>query len=85
AVVAADVDSLITHPILEPGRTIFVGGREPLRSLYTDLLKCRHDGPVVTLDETLSQAASALGALAVADRRAALGLAMEPVDEPPEN
>ncbi len=85
AVIAADVDSLTAHPILEPGRTAFVGGREPLRSLYAGLLARRHDGPVVALDETLSQAASALGAIAVAERRAALGLAIEPVEEPPEN
>lgn len=83
AVVAADVDSLTAHPILEPGRTAFVGGREPLRSLYAGLLARRHDGPVVALDEMLSQAASALGAIAVAERRAALGLAIEPIASAP--
>lgn len=83
AVVAADVDSLVAHPILEPGRVLFVGGREPLRSLYAGQLARRHDGPVIALDETLSQAASALGAIAVANHRAALGLAMEPVRHEP--
>jgi len=42
-----------------------VGGREPLRSLYARWLAGLFDGPVTPLDDELSEAASALGALAV--------------------
>ena len=69
AVVADDFEGLAGHPILEPGRPVFVGGREPLRSLYADGLARRHAGPVVALDDRLAEAASALGACAVAARR----------------
>jgi 2-dehydro-3-deoxygalactonokinase len=69
AVVAGDLEGLAGHPILEPGRPVFVGGREPLRSLYADGLSRRHAGPVVALDDRLADAASALGACAVAARR----------------
>jgi 2-dehydro-3-deoxygalactonokinase len=69
AVVASDLEGLAGHAILEPGRPVFVGGREPLRSLYADGLSRRHDGPVVALHDRLAEAASALGACAVAARR----------------
>lgn len=69
AVVAIDVEGLAGHPILEPDRPVFVGGREPLRSLYADGLRRRHSGAVVALDDPLAEAASALGACAVAARR----------------
>jgi 2-dehydro-3-deoxygalactonokinase len=69
ASVEADVLSLTGHPILEPGRTVWVGGRQPLRWLYAAGLARRHHGSVIALDEALNEAASALGACAVADRR----------------
>jgi 2-dehydro-3-deoxygalactonokinase len=72
AAVEADAMSLAGHPILQPGRTVFVGGRDPLRALYTAGLARRHDGPVVPLESPLAEAASALGARAVAARRRSL-------------
>jgi 2-dehydro-3-deoxygalactonokinase len=72
AAVGSDVIALAGHPILEPGRSIWVGGREPLRALYAAGLAHRHAGPVVPLDDPLAEAASALGACAVAARRRAL-------------
>jgi hypothetical protein len=66
------VMSLAGHPILQPGRTLFVGGRDPLRALYSTGLARRHDGPVVPLESPLAEAASALGARAVAARRRSL-------------
>jgi 2-dehydro-3-deoxygalactonokinase len=69
AIVAADVLSLARHPILESGKPVWVGGRQPLRGLYTAGLTRRHHGPVVPLDDPLAESASALGARAVALRR----------------
>ena len=69
AVVADDVENLVRHPILESPRPIWVGGREPLRSLYTRRFALRHSGPVRSLDDDLAEAASAFGALEVAARR----------------
>jgi 2-dehydro-3-deoxygalactonokinase len=72
AAVEADVMSLAGHPILELGRGVFVGGRDPLRALYTTGLARRHVGSVVPLELPLAEAASALGARAVAERRRVL-------------
>ena len=69
AVVADDVNNLARHPILTPGRPVWVGGRQPLRSLYTARLAERHAGPVIPLDDSLAESASALGALRIAGRR----------------
>jgi 2-dehydro-3-deoxygalactonokinase len=69
AAVEADVISVMDSCILEPGCPIWVGGRQPLRSLYAAGLVRRHDGPVVALDDLLAETASALGACAVAERR----------------
>jgi 2-dehydro-3-deoxygalactonokinase len=71
AVVADDVMHLAAHPILAPLPPVWVGGREPLRSLYARLLARRHSAPVVALDAGAAECASALGALAVARRHAA--------------
>ena len=60
AVVADDVARLADHPILAPGRPVWVGGRQPLRALYAAGLARRHAGPVVALDDPLAEAASAL-------------------------
>jgi len=65
AVVADDVGHLTRHPILARSRPVWVGGREPLRKLYARWLTGLLDGPVTPLDDELSEAASALGSLAV--------------------
>jgi len=69
AVVQSDVDSLARHSILAPGRPVWIGGREPLRSLYATRLGRRHLGMVASLDNALADAASALGALETVSRR----------------
>lgn len=65
AVVADDAGHLARHPILARSPPVWVGGREPLRSLYARWLAGLLEGPVTPLDDELSEAASALGALAV--------------------
>ena len=35
AVVADDLDHLAAHPILTARRLVWIGGRDPLRTLYT--------------------------------------------------
>jgi 2-dehydro-3-deoxygalactonokinase len=69
AVVADDVINLARHSILQAGRPVWVGGREPLRSLYAAWLSDRHSGTVTPLDDALAESASALGALEIASRR----------------
>ncbi len=69
AAVAADVMDLAGHPLVESGRAIWVGSRQPLRALYVAGLARRHAGPVVAIDDPLAEAASALGACAVVARR----------------
>ena len=66
AVVADDIRHLTGHPILAPSRPVWVGGREPLRRLYARWLGRSHRGPVNPLDDSLADAASAVGALEVA-------------------
>ena len=65
AVVADDVGHLARHPILVRSPPGWVGGREPLRSFYARWLAGLLEGPVTPLDGELSEAASALGALAI--------------------
>jgi len=72
AVVQSDVDRLARHSVLAPGRPLWIGGREPLRSLYTASLARRHPGEVRALGDELAETASALGALEVLSRRFAL-------------
>lgn len=72
AVVADDVQNLARHPILGTSRPVWVGGREPLRSLYARRLAISQEGPVRPLDDDLAEAASATGALEVAARWTAL-------------
>jgi 2-dehydro-3-deoxygalactonokinase len=71
AVVGEDVAHLARHPILQgpPPLPVWVGGRQPLRTLYATLLGRRHAAPVVALDDETAEKASAMGALAVARRR----------------
>jgi 2-dehydro-3-deoxygalactonokinase len=77
ATIAADVMNLADHPILGAARSVYVGGREPLRTLYSSGLARRHAGPVNALDDPLAEAASALGACAIAERRRMLDGATE--------
>jgi 2-dehydro-3-deoxygalactonokinase len=69
AVVGDDLAHLARHPILSQGMPTWVGGRSPQRALYADALAARHVGPVEALDPELAEAASALGAVAVASAR----------------
>jgi 2-dehydro-3-deoxygalactonokinase len=69
AVIADDVRWLAAHPILSDGRPVWVGGRQPQRALYAELLSRRRAAPVFAVDDALAEDASALGALAVALRR----------------
>jgi 2-dehydro-3-deoxygalactonokinase len=73
AVVADDVAHLVRHPILRAGVPVWVGGREPLRSLYARLLARHYPADVAALGDRLAEGASALGALAVARRHAFIG------------
>jgi 2-dehydro-3-deoxygalactonokinase len=69
AVVTDDVCHLARHPILEGHRPVWVGGRDPLRSIYARSLARFYSGPVTPLDDSLADAASALGALEIAVKR----------------
>jgi 2-dehydro-3-deoxygalactonokinase len=71
AVVADDAAHLARHSILQARPPLWVGGRQPLRTLYTTLLGQRCEAPVLALDAALAEAASALGALAVVQRQGA--------------
>jgi 2-dehydro-3-deoxygalactonokinase len=66
AVVADDVRHLALHPILATANPVWVGGREPLRSLYARWLGRSHHALVTPLEDELAEAASAIGAIEVA-------------------
>lgn len=68
ALVGEDSTHLAAHPILSANCSVWVGGREPLRSLYSRCLGRHHRGGVNALDDELSNSAAALGALEVAAR-----------------
>jgi 2-dehydro-3-deoxygalactonokinase len=77
AVVADDVGRLVQYVERISARTqipvrIWVGGRQPQRGLYTRALAQRVQGTVTMLEDAVAEQASALGALAVAERWAAL-------------
>jgi 2-dehydro-3-deoxygalactonokinase len=76
AVVADDVINLVRHSMLTPGRSVWVGGRQPLRGLYAATLARRHSGRVVAIPDWLAEAASAMGALEIASRRRDLDRAL---------
>ena len=81
AVVAADVDALAGHPILEPGRPVFVGGRDPLRALLRERTGPAPRGARGRRSSLkLAMTASAIGACAVAAQAA-----MTAAVEVPEN
>ncbi|WP_406699993.1 2-dehydro-3-deoxygalactonokinase [Singulisphaera sp. Ch08] len=66
AVIADDVANLVRQPILDAPSRIWVGGRQPQRSLYGHLLRTQHPTAVLELDDDVASRASAIGALAVA-------------------
>jgi 2-dehydro-3-deoxygalactonokinase len=68
AVVGDDAAHLARHPILKTPVPVLVGGRRPLRGLYSAWLAERHGGPVEALGDDEAESVSALGALAVARR-----------------
>jgi 2-dehydro-3-deoxygalactonokinase len=68
AVIADDAALLAVHPILSGGIPLWVGGREPQRSLYASCLMDR-SGDVRTIDDAIAAEASALGALAISKMR----------------
>ncbi len=68
AVVADDAANLLRHPILAGSDPLVIGGRQPQRGLFTRWLKGRYAGPVEVLDDDQADRASALGALAIAER-----------------
>jgi 2-dehydro-3-deoxygalactonokinase len=70
AVVADDVAHLARHSILQGSSAVWVGGRQPLRDLYAQLLARRHAGPVHVLDDRVAESAAAVAAVAVARRHA---------------
>jgi len=73
AVIAEDVAHLSRQALLQsPGR-LWVGGRQPQRSLYSRWLREQLPIPVLEIDDETADRASALGALAVAVRYAELG------------
>ena len=65
AVVADDVEHLARHPILTARRPVWIGGRDPLRTLYARWLSGVARGPVMALDDELAETASAMGALTI--------------------
>jgi 2-dehydro-3-deoxygalactonokinase len=65
AVVAHDVGHLARHSILAQPLPVWVGGRQPLRSLYARWLAGALQRAVSPLDDEISETASALGALAI--------------------
>jgi 2-dehydro-3-deoxygalactonokinase len=66
AVIADDVANLLRHTILDAPSRLWIGGRQPQRSLYARWLGERLQGPVRELDDDVANRASAIGALAVA-------------------
>lgn len=73
AVLADDIAHLARHPILDGSVLVHVGGTQPRRRLYTHWLAKRRAGTVLALDDDVCENASAIGALAVANRYRELG------------
>lgn len=69
AVVAEDACRIAGHPIVKSGCPLLVGGRDPQRSLYRELLTDLIANPVEAMGEEIGTTASALGAVAVANAR----------------
>src|SRR6185503_14145884 len=58
AVIADDVAHLARHPILASPARVWVGGRQPQRSLYAELLRPRIGAPVFEIEGGLAEEAS---------------------------
>ncbi len=72
AVIGDDVARIARHAVLAAPVPVWVGGRQPQRTLYSNALAMRHSGPVHALDDDLAERAPMLGALAIAERHAEL-------------
>ena len=68
AVIAEDAAHLATHPILADPLPLWIGGRNPQRTLYAQSLGKLHAGPVHQIPEALAGDVSAIGALAILAR-----------------
>ena len=68
AVLADDVNHLVRHPMFGRARRVWVGGRQPQRTIYAELLQKKNRGSVMEIGPELSEEASARGALAIAIR-----------------
>lgn len=69
AVIADDLACLLRHPILaNQGDPLVIGGRDPQRTIFARWLQEHYQGPLVILDDEQASMASALGALAIAER-----------------
>jgi 2-dehydro-3-deoxygalactonokinase len=68
AVIGDDVAALARHSILASAKRVLVGGRQPQRSLYARLLRERCGGLVAVLPDEVVENASAVGAIAIAQR-----------------
>ena len=77
AAAGSDVADLIRARVFDKAGFVLVGGREPLRSVYTNLLRetlPSSAGRVESVDDSTAAIASAIGALEIA-RLATVGLA----------
>jgi len=68
ALIADDVDHLARHSMFRTASQVWVGGRQPQRSLYTAELRGRLESPVEELEARIVDQASTIGALGVAAR-----------------
>ncbi|WZO96150.1 2-dehydro-3-deoxygalactonokinase [Isosphaeraceae bacterium EP7] len=68
ALLGQDAGHLAAHPIAAEAPTLLVGGRQPLRRWYAELLDGLLPGRVRTLDDRVTRDASALAALEIARR-----------------
>jgi 2-dehydro-3-deoxygalactonokinase len=68
AVIADDAANLARHSIFDGPARVWVGGREPQRSLYAAMLRGRIEPPVLAIEGSLAEDASARGAWDVALR-----------------
>jgi 2-dehydro-3-deoxygalactonokinase len=68
ALLGEDAAHLAAHPIAEDAPALHVGGRQPLRRWYAELLGDLLPGRVKALDDRVTRDASALAALEIARR-----------------
>lgn len=68
AVIGDDADHLARHTILAVPRRVWVGGRQPQRTVYAERLRELLAAPVFEMEDDLAEEASARGAWAIALR-----------------